>query len=661
MRTAAVIAAVLGTLLAGTGVPTAEASTNAAPAATTHVRTDAAVTTHATETTTVTTDATATTDDYWVVGGDQTGRRLTAYDPAVADWNTVQAVKWTWQPTVTPGGFSADEVSAFGLIADFKLRRRPSGAQSLVVAAGGSRGVAAVVSYPGGARQWARVLPGNLHAAELLPDGNIAVAASTGGWIRVYASSQGAGAATYAEFRLTDAHAALWDPAVRRLWVIGRDPDSDRHILTALAVEGTPAAPALREDTGRRAELPTGGGHDVYAHPLDPGKLWLTTGSAAYLYDKTAKTFTPAPAGADRNAVKSIGSQPSGQIVQTRADSAKSPPGSCVASTWCTDTVDFFAPAMTRRRVGAAFYKARVWSPYYGVVDQSLRGTVWSRARTASGAWDGGAALIDDNGGISAVAVAALPDGGLRLLTVVPGSGVWDRGRSAAGVWDEHAVKIDGNGDITDISAAALPDGSLHVQTVVPGSGVWGRARSAAGVWDASAVKIDDNGSVSGVSAAALPGGTLHVQTVVPGAGVWNRTRSATGTWAAASVKIDAGPGVTAVSAAGLPDGSLHVQLAVPGSGVWNLARSAAGAWGARARIDANGSVSALSAAGRPDGGLHVQTVVPGAGVWDRTRTPAGTWGTSATKIDANGSVLDLSAAGPRDGAVHLVTLPDID
>ncbi|MEV0387380.1 DUF6528 family protein [Nonomuraea sp. NPDC050643] len=558
-------------------------------------------------------EAAAAPGDHWVVGGDQAGRRLIAFDPAVTDWNDSAAVKWTWQPSVSPGRFSADEVSAFGLIADFKLRERPSGGQSVVVAAGGGRGVAAIVSYPAGVRQWARILPGNLHAAELLPDGNIAVAASDGGWVRVYASSQGPDAGTYAEFGLTDAHAALWDPAVRRLWVIGRDTESGRHILTALAVEGTPARPSLREDTARRAVLPTGGGHDVYGHAGDPGRLWLTTGSAAYLYDKAARTFTGVPGGGNRGGVKSIGGQPSGQVVQTRADSAKTPPGACTVSTWCTDTVDFFSPAMTRRRTGAAFYKARVWSPYYGVVDRPLRGTVWGRARDSSGTWAADPARIDGNGAISAVAVAALPDGGLRVLTVVPGSGVWDRGRSASGVWDESAVKIDDNGSVTGVSAAALPDGTLHVQTVVPGAGVWSRVRSAAGVWGAGSVKIDDNGSVSAISAAGLPDGTLHVQTVVPGAGVWNRARSAGGVWDAGSV-----------------------------------------------RIDANGSVSAVSAAGLPDGSLRVQSVVPGSGVWDRGRGATGAWDAAAAKIDANGSVLAVAATAPRDDGVHLVTLPDI-
>ncbi|TDE57015.1 hypothetical protein E1295_09265 [Nonomuraea mesophila] len=553
--------------------------------------------------------AAAAPDDYWVAGGDQTGRRLLAFDPAVTDWNSSAAVKWSWEPSVAPGGFSADEVSAFGLIAGFKLRTRPSGAQSVVVAAGGSRGIAAIVSYPAGVRQWARILPGNLHAAELLPDGNIAVAASTGGWVRVYASSQGPHAATYAEFKLTDAHAALWDPAIRRLWVIGQDPASGQHILTALAVEGTPARPSLREDRQRRAVLPTGGGHDVYGHATDTGKLWLTTGSAAYLYDKATKTFDgDLPGGAGRSAVKSIGAQPSGQIVQTRPDAVKTPPGACTDSTWCTDTVDFFAPAMTRRRTGAAFYKARVWSPHYGVADQSLRGTVWDRTRSTSGAWAPDAARIDANGAVSDVAVAALPDGSLRVLTLVPGSGVWERGRSSSGEWDERAVKIDDNGSISRIAAAALPDGSLHVQTLVPGAGVWDRMRSAGGQW-ASSVRIDDNGSVSEVSAAGLPDGTLQVQTVVPGAGVWNRSRGAGGAWAS-SVKIDANGSVSAVSGAALPDGTLQVQTVVPGSGVWNRSRSAAGAWaGAAVKADGNASVLASSAAALEDGTLHLFTL----------------------------------------------------
>ena len=62
--------------------------------------------------------------------------------------------------------------------------------------------------------------------------------------------------------------------------------------------------------------------------------------------------------------------------------------------------------------------------------------------------------------------MAALPDGGLQVLTVVPGSGVWSRGRSPAGAWDASATKIDANGSVLEVSAAGLREGSLHLLTL---------------------------------------------------------------------------------------------------------------------------------------------------------------------------------------------------
>ncbi|NUS53809.1 MAG: hypothetical protein HOV66_02950, partial [Streptomycetaceae bacterium] len=387
----------------------------------------------------------AATGDYWVVAGDQAGGQLLAFDPAVTDWNTAAAVKWSWKPT-TAEGFSSAEVSAAGLVSDFKLRTWGSG-QRFVYAA--STNLAAIVAYPGGNRVWAQVIPGNLHSAELLPDGNIAIAASTGGWIRVYASSQGPSASAYAQFDLAQAHAVVWDPAITRLWVIGQDPVTKQHILTALRIGGTPAHPALAEDVTWRAVLPTAWGHDVYPYAYDTGKLWVTTNSGDYLFDKATKSFT-VPASGGRTAVKSIGNQPSGQLVETQADAAKSPAGPCAAvNDWCTDTVDFFGPAATRTRTGARFYKARVWSPYYSVVDQPLRGQVRDAVRSAGGTWSG-PATIDANGAIARTAVAALPDGSVHVQTLVPGSGVWDRTRADDGTWGA-STKIDSNAAITAI------------------------------------------------------------------------------------------------------------------------------------------------------------------------------------------------------------------
>jgi hypothetical protein len=600
------------------------------------------------------TAAAADPGDFWITVGDDTSKQLLAFDPAAPDWDEDAAIQWSWQAT-RARGFSNAEVAAAVEYSDHKLRERPDGSQSVTVTT--DRGLAAIVSYPSGNRQWAKVIPGNPHSAELLPDGNVAVAASDGGWVRVYASSQGPNASAYAQYKLIEAHATLWDTANRRLWVTGQDPDTMDHILTALLVGGTPAAPTLREDTDRRAILPSPEGHDVYGYAHDANLLWVTSNEQVWLFDKQSVEFSPPAADeADLTFVKSIGNQPSGQIVETRPDSEKTPPGACTANVWCTDTVDFYGPDTSRTRSGAAIYKARVWSPYYSVVDRPLRGTVWNRSRSAAGVWDAAAIEIDANPLNSEIASAALPDGSVHVFTVVPGNGVWYRFSDPSGNWSTSTM-IDANGAVTGVSAAALPSGVLHVQTLLPGSGVWNRVRNADGSWS-SASKIDANGAVTDVSAAGLPNGVLHVQTLLPGSGVWNRSRSAGGSWSSAS-KIDANGAVTDVAAAGLPNGTLNVMTLLPGKGTWHRVRSASGSWGAAVKIDANGDVTGLSTAGLPDGTLHLNMIVPGSGVWYRVRSASGAW-SGPLPVDANGSVLSISTAGLPDGTLQLGTVPDI-
>ncbi|NJP88829.1 hypothetical protein HCN51_05050 [Nonomuraea sp. FMUSA5-5] len=264
----------------------------------------------------------------------------------------------------------------------------------------------------------------------------------------------GANASAYGEYPLTQAHAVLWDPSIQRLWVTGQDPVSKARILTALVVGGTPAAPVLREDTGRRAVLPSAWGHDVYGHAHDPDLLWVSGDSQVWLYDKRTRTFSPPPGGADRTFVKSIGNQPSGQVVETRPDSAESSPGRCAVNTWCTDTVDFYGPDTSRTRAGAVFYKARVWSPYYSVVDRTLHSAVWDRARTASGTRVGDGRV----GGGAARRDPARADAAAGQRHLGP------RARHRRHVVHGHQGRHERRAD--DVAAAALPDGTLHLGTV---------------------------------------------------------------------------------------------------------------------------------------------------------------------------------------------------
>lgn len=323
-----------------------------------------------------------------IAGTNQANNRIEAYDPEVADWNEDGALVWSWKPSEALG-YSAKEVGLWGGPSEAKLSGH------VVTATAGQ--LATIAAFPSGTRIWA-VDTGsgsNPHSAELLPDGNLAVAASDGKWVRVYTSSQGPNSTTYAQFNLAFAHAVHWDAHNRLLWVIGYDEPIKQHILTALVVGGTAANPTLSEDTSRRSELPTPWGHEVSPYAGDPDKLWISTNLGAYVYDKTDKTFAPAPDGADRTFVKTIGSLPSGQIVETKADNTKTPPGDCMINGWCTDTVEFFSPDATRTVKGAAFYKARIWENPHDKRTPLLSGLATVATFYAGSVPAGGSALPD--------------------------------------------------------------------------------------------------------------------------------------------------------------------------------------------------------------------------------------------------------------------------
>ncbi|MBB5981970.1 DUF6528 family protein [Kribbella solani] len=270
--------------------------------------------------------------------------RLRVMNPAVANWNTGAAQTWSWSPTAANG--FGDLTSAWGLPSDAKLRLK-SGSSVAVVA--DSNGLAALISYPAGQRIWGVNVgaSNNPHSIEMLPNGNVAVAASAGGFIRLYNASQGSSSAGYASYALPDAHGVQWDPTRKVLWALGGDQ------LVALTVGGTAAAPTLSEQN--TITLPTGGGHDLSPVLANHDRLWVSTGSKVYQVSKSSRKVV---ATYDQAGIKSITSKANGQQVRT------SPKSGCRTS-WCTDTVSFASPAATRTLTGAEIYKARVWSSHY--------------------------------------------------------------------------------------------------------------------------------------------------------------------------------------------------------------------------------------------------------------------------------------------------------
>ncbi|GGU14050.1 DUF6528 family protein [Nocardioides albus] len=292
----------------------------------------------------------ANASPYDIVVTDQASDRIIVLDANDVDW-TSGAERWAWKPTAAEG--FGDLTDNWGLPDEAKLRHR-DGRRYLLTT--DSYGLAAVVPYPTGrGSYWAADVgrADNAHSIELLPSGNVAVTASTGGWVRIYTASQGRRSAAYTQLPLAGAHGAVWDPTTRLLWTLGD------HELVGLSIGGTRAEPTITRAVTH--PLPTAWGHDLQLVPHRPDRLWVTTGSRVYQVDKATGTFHDDYPGAetiDVAGVKSVTTNPAtGQVITTKTE----PGNPC---TWCTSTVRMHRPTDSRTLPGGQIYKARWWVDY---------------------------------------------------------------------------------------------------------------------------------------------------------------------------------------------------------------------------------------------------------------------------------------------------------
>ncbi|AKH82872.1 hypothetical protein AA958_12200 [Streptomyces sp. CNQ-509] len=289
---------------------------------------------------------------------DQKSRRVLILDSRLP-WDSPDAVRWAFSPEGDERYADLVPQASWTYVDEAKARRH-KGRTYLLTSA--SFGFAAVVEVPTGRRYWAGALAGgtdsvNPHSVELLPDGNVAVAGSTGDTIRLYAASQGPATATYFEYRFDDAHGLQWDTRNGLLWAIGYDE------LIALRVGGTPAAPTLTRVDSAALPHPDGvraGGHDLSLVASRPGRLWLTTNYGVYQYDIARREFSQDFAGAaqiSRRSVKAVSDVPgSGRVATTVPE-----PG--LGKTWWTTTVSAHNPEGAFKLPDSGIYKARWWLP----------------------------------------------------------------------------------------------------------------------------------------------------------------------------------------------------------------------------------------------------------------------------------------------------------
>lgn len=292
--------------------------------------------------------------DSWVATLDVTGDKINVYDIYAQFWTTA-ARKMSWSPT-TARGYSAAEVSAWGDPRDVRIRQSPWGGAWAAVAGN----LATIAIQSTGNKRWAINLGAGTtpHGVELLPNGNIVVAAKDGNWVRIYTSSQSTSSTTYTQFSITAPTAVLWDPVSNVIRVTGSIGGTS--VLASLTVGGTAAAPTLIENVSLRSTLPTAGGQDVTDFAGDPNKLWVCTSTGVYTYNKTSKAFTAIGNYAFRSGVKSCINQISGRLIQAS-------PANSAHIDFCSSNGTWH---QFQNLTGSSNYRVRIWKYDYTIASQ---------------------------------------------------------------------------------------------------------------------------------------------------------------------------------------------------------------------------------------------------------------------------------------------------
>ena len=245
-------------------------------------------------------------------------------------------------------------------IAGTKFRHSEKFGDVALVVCGSNHGY--MISYPEGELLWSTSsAASNPHSIELMPNGVIAIASSSGNEVRFFNTTEKYSKQPDATMTLTDAHGVLWDEKNQVLWAVGRD------VLIAYQVTlNADGSITVTVDTSRRAVIPSDHAHDLAPVYGDTNALWITTGTNVYQYNKTTKAFSTEYDGfkyLNRSNVKGVGNFDDGTTVFLYPDGE--------FQSWTTKSIVLLRNRdgnMVKEDLTSAtghFYKVRVWDTRY--------------------------------------------------------------------------------------------------------------------------------------------------------------------------------------------------------------------------------------------------------------------------------------------------------
>jgi hypothetical protein len=247
-------------------------------------------------------------------------------------------------------------------VSGFKFRNiAPYG--DVVLIAGGT--TAEMVSYDTKEVIWrTNKSPSNAHSIELLPNGIVAVAGSSGNAIAFFNINDNDPEEPELSINYTDAHGVLWDPKNEVLWCAGDD------MLYAYKVTlNADGSITLVKDEKLSIKTPDGGLHDLQAYTGNADILIITTENHVYYFDKVKRTFTDVytdVAGTQAHWIRAVGIFENGDFFYTEHDGGDDNGSGGGWNTTFVHYIDGETRTLTTIATNAGrFYKARVWSSAY--------------------------------------------------------------------------------------------------------------------------------------------------------------------------------------------------------------------------------------------------------------------------------------------------------
>ncbi len=197
-----------------------------------------------------------------------------------------QNIVWQWAPTAQQGWQYTSQELLVNALSDVRVRWSQYHNTRAVLFTS-ARGSVGMIAYPGGECLWEAKVGISPHAMELLPNGDIVVAASGGseaqkGRMHYLQRQEDGSYMQTCEHSLYGAHGVLWDPEQQILWASGFDDvvafrletdEEGRHTMSLVE--------------GRGVTIPCSYGHDLMQDLSNPDILWVSPSPEVYQFTKS--------------------------------------------------------------------------------------------------------------------------------------------------------------------------------------------------------------------------------------------------------------------------------------------------------------------------------------------------------------------------------------